>query len=107
MSIVVLTLVIMYIRKKTALRNTATSLELTERLLDEEREEIELMGQAWSIAEGDLTFGEVIGEGAYGRVYKGMWGYVEVAIKVLRIPFDDLDTEMKDDFDREVAKLPA
>lgn len=102
--IVVLTLIIMYFRKKTALRHTATNLELTERLLDDEREEVELMGQAWSIAEGDLTFVEVIGEGAYGRVFKGMWGYVEVAIKVLRVPFDDLDIEMKNDFDREVPQ---
>jgi hypothetical protein len=103
-SIIVLSLVIMYVRKKTALRHTVTNLELTERLLGDEREEVELMGQAWSIAEEDLTFGAVIGEGAYGRVYSGMWGHVEVAIKVLRVPFDDLDTAMKDDFDREVAK---
>jgi hypothetical protein len=60
------------------------------------------MGQAWSIAEEDLTFGAVIGEGAYGRVYSGMWGHVQVAIKVLRMPFDELDAGMRDDFDREV-----
>ena len=52
-----------YIRKQKLLRETKTNLALTERLLGDEREENELMGKAWSIAEDDLTFGPIIGEG--------------------------------------------
>ena len=44
--------------------------------------ESELMEQGWSISEDDLTFGEVIGKGGGGCVYKGSWGHVPVAIKV-------------------------
>lgn len=84
-------------------------LELTERLLGDVRtekdrveEENELLTQAWSIAEDDLEFGKVIGEGAFGRVYSGRWGHIPVAIKVLRTPLDALDRGVVADFDREV-----
>jgi hypothetical protein len=100
--IVVLSITFLYIFNKRALTETTTNLELTERLLDGQRDENELMGQAWSIAEEDLTFGKMIGEGAFGRVHEGTWGHVPVAIKVLRIPFDELDISMQEDFDREV-----
>jgi hypothetical protein len=96
--------VFVYMRKQRMYRETVTNLELTERLLGDEQKENELMGQAWSIEEEDLTFGPVIGEGAFGRVYKGAWGHVTVAIKVLRMPFDELDLSMKHDFDREVGQ---
>jgi Leucine-rich repeat (LRR) protein len=101
--VVVMSIALMYIFKRRALTETTTNLELTERLLDGQRDEVELMGQAWSIAMKDLTFGDVIGEGAYGRVWNGTWGHVPVAIKVLRTPFDELDLNMQADFEREVS----
>ncbi len=30
----------------------------------------------------DLEFGELIGEGGFGKVYRGKWVYQDVAIKV-------------------------
>lgn len=112
---------------------TQTELELTERLLgdvqgEKERaiEEIADMEQAWAIAESDLAFGGVIGEGAYGRVFSGTWGYVRrfifgclgtclitiallnshrhipVAIKVLRQALHEASPSEGTDFDREV-----
>lgn len=61
--------------------HTQNELELTERLLgdvteekDRATEEITVMEQAWLITETDLTVGGVIGEGAFGRVYQGVWG---------------------------------
>lgn len=59
---------------------TQSYLELTESLLGTEREEKERMGQAWSIDESDLTFGPVIGVGAFGRVFSGTWGCVNTYI---------------------------
>eukprot|EP00035_Acanthoeca_spectabilis_P005810 m.117557 g.117557 ORF g.117557 m.117557 type:complete len:1166 (-) comp13200_c0_seq3:111-3608(-) len=64
--------------------------------------ETELHSHAWTIAESDLTLGEVIGEGGSGRVFRGVWGHIQVAIKVLRQPIDDLDPDMLDVFNREV-----
>ena len=41
----------------------------------------------------------------YGRVYKGFWGHLPVAIKVLRVPIDELETGIREDFDREVSAV--
>jgi hypothetical protein len=68
---------------RTQLGDTKNFLELTERLLGDEREENALMAQGWRIAEDDLVYETVIGEGAFGRVYRGTWGHIQVAIKVL------------------------
>jgi hypothetical protein len=98
-------LALLYMRYKASrseLGQTKSYLQLTEQLLGDERDEKEQMEQAWTIAESDISFGAVIGEGACGRVYKGMWGHIEVAIKVLRMPIDELDVTMRADFDREV-----
>jgi hypothetical protein len=64
------------------LGETKGYLELTEKLLGDERDERELMGHAWAIAEADLSFGPVIGVGAYGRVFTATWGFIPVAVKV-------------------------
>jgi hypothetical protein len=99
---VIALLYIRYATYRSELGQTKTYLELTEQLLGDERVEKEQMEQAWTIAESDISFGVVIGEGAFGRVYKGRWGHIEVAIKVLRMPIDELDVSMRADFDREV-----
>lgn len=70
-------------------------------------EENTRMEQAWSIAENHLTFGQVIGEGASGRVFRGTWGHIPVAIKVLLRPLNELDPASLDDFNREVNMLSA
>lgn len=71
------TLGAMYGRRQAHRRAvTQSELELTEKLLDDVHDENVLMEQAWSIVEDDLTFGTVLGEGAFGRVHCGIWGYV-------------------------------
>lgn len=99
-------------RQSTTRARTQSELSLTERLLGDvqtEKDRIEgensLMEQGWAIAEGDLAFGESIGEGAFGRVFRGMWGHIPVAIKVLRYPLDELDPMLVDDFNREVQVM--
>jgi Leucine-rich repeat (LRR) protein/tRNA A-37 threonylcarbamoyl transferase component Bud32 len=77
-------------------------LELTENLLDDVSEEKARMEQAYEIDEADLTKDKVIGTGAYGTVYRGTWGHINVAIKVLRVPMDELNPEVADQFRREV-----
>lgn len=90
---------------------TKTELELTERLLgdvtdEKERvvEENKQMEQGWSIAVDDLAFGGVIGEGAFGRVFRGSWGHIAVAIKVLRLRLTD-DPMLFADFQNEVKLM--
>lgn len=61
-------------RQRSAALETADSLELTAQMLAQERFEVERMGQAWKIAETDLTFGQVIGRGGCGQVFRGTWG---------------------------------
>lgn len=68
---------LLYIRYKSRTRElgqTRTYLQLTEKLLGDEREELQLMEQAWTITEADLTFGAKIGAGAFGHVFQGTWG---------------------------------
>lgn len=62
-------------RKQRELGQTQTYLELTERLLDDEREEKERWAGAYMIPEADVTLGSELGSGAFGRVLRGMWGY--------------------------------
>eukprot|EP00035_Acanthoeca_spectabilis_P008863 m.159399 g.159399 ORF g.159399 m.159399 type:complete len:1116 (+) comp14529_c0_seq3:71-3418(+) len=95
-------------------QHTEVALELTERLLgdvhyekDLVTEEKERMEQAWVIEETDLAYGEVLGEGAFGCVYRGTWGHIAVAIKVLHHPFDDLDPSALEDFNREVKFMSS
>eukprot|EP00040_Diaphanoeca_grandis_P037276 m.241994 g.241994 ORF g.241994 m.241994 type:complete len:462 (-) comp33785_c4_seq12:709-2094(-) len=93
---------------------TEGELELTELLLGDvtqanERisEENQRMHQAWTIDEADLQMDKIIGRGAFGTVYSGIWGHIAVAVKVLRIPLDDLDPLMSEDFDREVTFMQS
>eukprot|EP00037_Helgoeca_nana_P031080 m.392601 g.392601 ORF g.392601 m.392601 type:complete len:1013 (+) comp28325_c0_seq15:255-3293(+) len=114
LSVVILAIVtaagIQYGRKQSRRRAVALNeLALTEQLLgdvqvekDRFAHENDLMEQAWKIRVFDLHFGDVIGEGSYGRVFKGSWGHIPVAIKVLRQPIDDEVPQVLEDFHREV-----
>eukprot|EP00040_Diaphanoeca_grandis_P014320 m.72564 g.72564 ORF g.72564 m.72564 type:complete len:1102 (+) comp24465_c0_seq1:285-3590(+) len=93
---------------------TKGELELTELLLgdvteekDRVTEERQRMQQAWSIEEADLQIGSIIGRGAFGNVFAGMWGHIPVAVKVLKMAFDDLDPILVEDFDREVTFMQS
>jgi hypothetical protein len=67
--------------QRRKLGETQNYLELTEALLTDERVESDRFGKAWQIAEGDVTFGKLLGVGAFGRVYAAMWGYVHLLIQ--------------------------
>eukprot|EP00040_Diaphanoeca_grandis_P035381 m.222329 g.222329 ORF g.222329 m.222329 type:complete len:1028 (+) comp33371_c0_seq5:262-3345(+) len=82
-------------------------LEMTELLLGDVTEEKDRMKQAWSIDESDIKVNEVIGRGGFGTVYAGRWGHIPVAVKVLRIPLDDVNPLMSEDFNREVSFMQS
>eukprot|EP00038_Savillea_parva_P004331 m.136509 g.136509 ORF g.136509 m.136509 type:complete len:882 (+) comp11437_c0_seq1:197-2842(+) len=60
--------------------------------LGTERQAVARMTQAWVICEDDLKFDAVIGIGASGVVHKGKWGYINVAIKLLTVPMQPVQS---------------
>ena len=51
------------------------------------------------ISEKEITLGEKIGQGTFGEVYKGEWQGTEVAVKVIRLPENDLLEQCKREID--------
>jgi serine/threonine protein kinase len=70
-------------------------------------EEKARMQQAWTIDESDLRMHEVIGMGAFGTVFAATWGHIPVAVKVLKMPLDDVNPLLSEDFDREVTFMQS
>jgi len=54
---------------------------------------------------GELDLGQLIGEGGFGKVYKGTWRGTDVAIKLLNV--QSIQEDMIDEFRREVAVMSA
>jgi len=51
----------------------------------------------------DLTVNEKIGEGSFGTVYRGEYNDMDVAVKVLRRPWEVLTLDEKNEFVREIS----
>jgi serine/threonine protein kinase len=56
-------------------------------------------GYDWEIPYSELTLNERLGEGSTGRVFKGEWKGLPVAIKVIK---QNLSNEMMEEFKKEV-----
>jgi len=56
------------------------------------------------ISEKELRFGEVIGEGAYGTVFKGQWRNIVVAIKQMKMGSQLTEKQLRDYYD-EIALM--
>lgn len=111
-----------YVQQELAV--TAETLTTTRDENERFAEALDLLDHGSRIDESDLSFGEIIGAGASGRVFSGSWGYetfhfdpdlsdgpliycvrrhISVAIKVLIEPIDNLSPQVLDDFNREVS----
>merc|ERR1712064_25863 len=55
----------------------------------------------------DLVFGEVLGHGGFGSVYRGKYCGEPVAIKKLHTTDEGISTSQLEDFKKEVANLQA
>jgi serine/threonine protein kinase len=62
---------------------------------------IENFEDVWTISLDDIEFGEVVGRGAFGEVYKGYYLGTEVAVKKLSIVEEDDELYLQ----REVSAL--
>ena len=51
------------------------------------------------ISETEVTLGEKIGQGTFGEVYRGEWQGTEVAVKVIKLPRNDLLQQCKREID--------
>eukprot|EP00041_Stephanoeca_diplocostata_P034667 m.1194113 g.1194113 ORF g.1194113 m.1194113 type:complete len:1145 (+) comp24560_c0_seq2:657-4091(+) len=89
------------------LGQTQVELELTEHLLGGYKDENQRMRKVWAIEEADIVVQSTVGDGTSGTVKRGMWGHIPVAVKLLRVPLDDLDPQAAEDFDREVRFMQS
>jgi serine/threonine protein kinase len=60
---------------------------------------------AWRIDKSEIAVGEEIGRGNFGRVLRGEWRGMQVAIKRMALDVIDLDPKQRADFARECAVL--
>lgn len=57
------------------------------------KRDVAVPGREWEIDASELEFGECVGIGSFGTVYRGQWRGEEVAIKVIRAEDGSFDTE--------------
>eukprot|EP00051_Salpingoeca_urceolata_P002231 m.48284 g.48284 ORF g.48284 m.48284 type:complete len:1256 (-) comp11988_c0_seq1:149-3916(-) len=79
--------------------------ELQQQLLDETRQDVELLTKAWTIDYNDVRMGPCVGHGGFGAVYKGEWNGIPVAVKQLHEALQHLDEQIVDDFQQEAQQL--
>ncbi|TMW62189.1 hypothetical protein Poli38472_009682 [Pythium oligandrum] len=58
------------------------------------------LGSLVTIQMEEIKFGHMIGEGAFGRVYKAMWKRTRVAVKILH---SNLTDDVVDEFEKELS----
>jgi hypothetical protein len=76
-------LIWLIMRARRRLRVTSGDLELKQRLLDGAEHELASMRLAWEIDRDDVQLEECLASGAYGKVWRGRYDAMTVAIKVL------------------------
>lgn len=93
-------LLVPYYRKRTA--TLSDNLELHVGLLEESQTEVQALRKAWEIAEAEVTLDAALSEGAFGEVWRGRWGDLPVAVKVLKQAVMEFDDTARTEFEREV-----
>ena len=63
--------------------------------------------RVWQIAENEVLFGECIGHGAVGEVFKGRWRGIDVAIKMVKGTQISSSEEMEKELDHEASMLQS
>eukprot|EP00040_Diaphanoeca_grandis_P009078 m.47531 g.47531 ORF g.47531 m.47531 type:complete len:551 (+) comp20514_c0_seq1:52-1704(+) len=94
---------------------TNNEVELKEHLLhetncnlDEATVRNSRMRGAWKIEEDDIHIGVEIACGSFGGVHAGMFGGLQVAVKILKLPLDEENyPDVGKDFERECETLMA
>ncbi|KAK0430817.1 kinase-like domain-containing protein [Armillaria borealis] len=63
--------------------------------------------EPWTINSSDVEFGEQIDEGAFGKVYKGVWHRKKVAIKVFKTDISPSAKSIHKEIEADVGLSPA
>eukprot|EP00051_Salpingoeca_urceolata_P014428 m.183653 g.183653 ORF g.183653 m.183653 type:complete len:781 (-) comp18084_c0_seq1:243-2585(-) len=89
-------------------RRHREELGLREKLLQETKDEVATLKNAWNIEQDHVTLVQRVdldSEGATGEVWSGIWHELPVAVKKLRISLVMLDEQSVGDFTAEVALM--
>lgn len=87
------------------MRTLRSQQELSERLLGESREEMDMLVQTFLIPVDDVQLGRLLDSGAYGDVYIGEYHGHAVAVKRLKSHLLELDPRVMEEFEREVSVM--
>ena len=82
-------------------------LELNEMLLADERATHDRMRQGWRIGHTDITMSILLARGGFGEVWRGTWGHIPVAIKLLHGYIYEVDPMASEEFEREAVLMQS
>ena len=87
------------------IRRQEYDLELKERLLSEQGEELDALRQAFTIPADEVRLETCIDSGAFGEVWRGRWNDLPVAIKRMRAVLLALDDSFAREFEAETKLM--
>lgn len=87
-------------------RTSMVKLDLYERLLSKQ-DEVSALQQVWQIEHSELELGDEIAQGSFGKVVRGRWGDIGVAVKFVHQSLLALSDEAADEFAQESSFMKS
>ena len=86
----ILLVLVIIIARRAWRRSQAANADLRVKMKSQEEE----FENAWKINESEIYYTRMLGEGAFGEVWQGLWGDRPVAVKKLRVVLRDQTTSL-------------